>query len=319
MAATFKLTNATGVSEANEFVPTVWSMEVIAAYKLNLVMANLVSKLNHQGKDGDTIKIPRPTRGSPTAIANAEVVLPISFTDTTTTVSINKHYEYSRMIDDIMELQGLSSLRRFFTDDAGYALAKQIDTDLHALGENWGGGTLYNKAVIGSDGNTTYIQTTSGNAAAISDAGLRRLVQAFDDNDVPGRDRYLVIPAIEKRKLLGESRFTEQAFVGEGGDQNSIRNGLVGRLYGVDVYMSNQCAIDQTSDSTEVNAALFFQREALLLVEALNIQVQSQYKLEALADLIVANTIYGVATLRGGLTTDAEAGALAVMVPAVQV
>lgn len=315
MAATFKLTNAIGVADANEFVPTVWSMEVTAAYKRNLVLANLCSKLNHIGKVGSSIKIPRPTRGSPTALANAAVVAPIAFTDTTTTVSINKIYEYSRVIDDVMELQGLSSLRRFLTDDAGYALAKQVDTDLHQLAASWGGGSAYNKAVIGSDGNTTYVQTTSGNAASISDAGLRRIVQAFDDGDTPGRDRYLVIPPIEKRKLLGESRFTEQAFVGEGGDQNSIRNGLVGRLYGVDVFMSNNVESDQTSDSTTVYAALAFQREALLLVEQRTTRVQSQYKLEALGDLIVADNCYGVATLRGGLTTDAQDSALAIMVP----
>ena len=315
MAATFKLTNAIGIADANEFVPTVWSMEVIAAYKRNLVLANLVSKLSHIGKVGSSIKIPRPTRGSPTALTNANVVAPIAFTDTTTTVSINKIFEYSRVIDDVMELQGLSSLRRFLTDDAGYALAKQVDTDLHQLAASWGGGSQYNKAVIGSDGNTTYVQTTSGNAASISDAGLRRVVQAFDDGDVPGRDRYLVIPPIEKRKLLGESRFTEQAFVGEGGDQNSIRNGLVGRLYGVDVFMSNNVESDQTSDSTTVYAALAFQREALLLVEQRTTRVQSQYKLEALGDLIVADNCYGVASLRGGLTTDAQDGALAIMVP----
>jgi hypothetical protein len=315
MAATFKLTNAVGIADANEFIPTIWSNEVIAIYKKALVMAQLVSRLDHRGKIGDTIKIPRPTRGSPTAVTNANVVAPISFTDTTTTVSINKVFEYSRVIDDLLTLQGLPSLRRYFTDDAGYALAKQTDTDLHQLGAAWGGGTGYSKAVIGSDGNTTYVQTTSGNAASISDVGMRRVVQLLDDGDVPGRDRYLVIPPIEKRKLLGEGRFTESAFTGEHGANNSIRNGFVAPLYGVDVYVSTQVETDQTSDSTNIRAALLFQKEALLLVEQRAVRLQQQYKLEALGNLIVADTTYGVATLRGGLTSDPGDGCIAIMVP----
>jgi len=214
-----------------------------------------------------------------------------------------------------MDLQGLASLRRFLTDDAGYALAKQSDTDLHQLAPTWGGGTGYSTAVIGSDGSTTYVQTTSGNFASISDAGLRRVIQTLDDGDVPGRDRFLVIPPIEKRKLLGEARFTEQAFTGESGDGNSIRNGLVGRLYGVDIFMSNQVESDDSSDCTTGYASLLFQKEALLLVEQQNIRVQSQYKLEALGDLLVADAVYGVASLRGGLTTDVGDGCIAIMVP----
>ena len=44
------------------------------------------------------------------------------------------------MIEDITETQALSSLRKFYTDDAGYALARQIDTDLMDLGKSLGNG-----------------------------------------------------------------------------------------------------------------------------------------------------------------------------------
>ena len=37
-------------------------------------------------------------------------------------------------------MQALPSLRRFYTDDAGYALAKQVDTDLIKLGRTFNGG-----------------------------------------------------------------------------------------------------------------------------------------------------------------------------------
>jgi hypothetical protein len=44
---------------------------------------------------------------------------------------------------------------------------------------------------------------------------------------------------------------------------------------------------------------LFFQRDALLLVEQLGVRTQSQYKQEYLGDLFTADTIYGTKFLRG--------------------
>jgi hypothetical protein len=38
---------------AGNFIPELWSDEVIGAYKSNLVVANVVTKLNHKGKKGD--------------------------------------------------------------------------------------------------------------------------------------------------------------------------------------------------------------------------------------------------------------------------
>ena len=51
------------LSEVANFVPQLWSDEVVASYKSNLVFAPLVRRLNHRGKKGSSIKIPTPTRG----------------------------------------------------------------------------------------------------------------------------------------------------------------------------------------------------------------------------------------------------------------
>ena len=69
-------TNHQTVTTAADFIPELWSDEVIAGYKKNLVVGNLVSKIAHKGKKGDTIHIPKPTRGSATAkSANAKVAI----------------------------------------------------------------------------------------------------------------------------------------------------------------------------------------------------------------------------------------------------
>lgn len=314
--AAFEPTNAMGVTDLEKFIPEVWSMEILASYKANLVMAGLVTLLPHKGKKGDVIHIPVPVRGTASVKAEQTPVTLINDTPTEVTVELDKHYHYARLFEDLAEVQALASMRRFYTDDAGYALSKVIDTSLHGLAATWGGGTDYSAAVIGSDGETAWDDSTSGNGADITDDGIRRVIQTFDDFDVPGRFRYFVIPPVAKRKLLGEARFTEQAFTGEAGRGNSIRNGLVGDVYGVDVYVSSNCGVVESSDSTPYRAALFFQKEALVLAEQVGVRVQTQYKLEHLANLMVADCVFGVKTVRGAGSSDAGMGCQAIIIPA---
>jgi hypothetical protein len=116
--------------------------------------------------------------------------------------------------------------------------------------------------------------------------------------------------------MLGNTRYTEQAFVGEVGMANSIRNGLVGDLYGFEIYVSSNLETVDASDCTSYRPSIFFQRDSLVLAEQLTPRVQEQYKLEALGDLIVADALYGVSTIRGNVSGERGRGCRAVMVPA---
>lgn len=312
MSATFAATNAVtqaALAGTNGFVPELWSDEVLAAYKANLVMPQLVTTLNFVGQKGDTIHIPRPVRGSATLKGAAAAVTLIAQTVNDFDLTIATHFEYSRLLEDIAKIQALDSYRPFITDDAGYALATEVDDDLHQLGATFGGGdavlatkttagAAYSKAVIGGDGSTIWNTASSGNGTTLTDAGIRRAIQHLDDSNVPSRMRSLVVPPIEKRKLMGISRFTEQAFTGEAGGSNTIRNGLIGDIYGIPVYVSTNCEIVQANDSTAYRACLLVQKEACVLAEQLRPRTQTQYKQEFLADLFTADQLYGVGLMR---------------------
>jgi N4-gp56 family major capsid protein len=281
-------------ANAGTFIPELWSDEIIAAYKQNLVMANLVSKMSFKGKKGDTLHIPKPTRGSAIVKAAATAVTIQQTANTEVLLVIDKHYEYSRMIEDITEAQALSSLRKFYTGDAGYALAKQVDTDLLQLGRDsqGGDGTIaYNKAVIGGDGSTLY---TGGNESAITDAGIRKVIQTLDDADVPMDGRVLVLPPVARNVMMGLARFTEQAFVGDVGNNNTIRNGEIGNVYGVKVYVSTNCEV-ATGDA---RIGMMFHKDAFVLGEQLGVRSQTQYKQEYLGTLFTSDMLYGVKELR---------------------
>jgi len=289
--------NQVTTSVANNFIPELWSDEVIGAYKSNLVVANLVTKLSHKGKKGDTIYIPVPARGSASVkAANTQVTLSAA-TNTKVTVSIDKHYEYSKLIEDIAEVQALASMRKFYTDDAGYALAKQVDTDLFALIEGLQGGTVggtgaaaFENAVIGGNGSTAYTGNST-NASDITDAGIRRMLLTLDDADVPMDNRVMVVPPICANDMLGINRFTEQQFIGSG---DAIKTGKIGQIYGVDIYISSNCPTPAGTD----RAGVLMHKDALVLAEQVGVRSQTQYKQEYLGDLFTSDTIYGVAELR---------------------
>ena len=114
--------------------------------------------------------------------------------------------------------------------------------------------------------------------------------------------RSLVIPPVARNTMLGLARFTEQAFVGNG---DSIRNGQIGDVYGVKVYVSTNCP----TATGGARIAVMFHPEYGVLIEQLGIRVQTQYKQEYLATLLTADTLYGVGELR-------DTSAVGIAVPA---
>lgn len=289
-------TNNVTVTTAATFIPEVWSDEIVAAYKKSLVMANLVKKMSFKGKKGDTVHIPVPTRGDASAKTAGSQVTLIAATEGDIAVSINNHFEYSRLIEDIVEAQALSSLRSFYTDDAGFALAKKVDTTLIQLARGARGGNAANQAYTGGIIGSTGAAYTSGssNAANIADAGIRAAIQLLDDQDVPMEGRTLVVPPVARNSMLGIARFTEQAFKGTG---STLMNGEFGDIYGVKVFVSTNCDTAAGNTATD-RVALMFHRDWAVLVEQIGVRSQTQYKQEYLGTLFTADTLYGAAELR---------------------
>jgi len=283
-------------TSAAKFIPEIWSDEVIAAYKSNLVLANLVKKMSMSGKKGDVIHIPKPIRGTASEKAAQTAVTIQSNVETEVLVNINKHYEFSRLIEDITEVQALASLRQFYTGDAGYGLAKQVDTDLFALGKSFGDGNGSSWVHSGS------FQITAGGALEaydadgtadinpFTDAAFRSLIQNMDDADVPMDNRAFVVPPSLRNAIMGIDRYMSSDFV----DGKGVQNGKIGNLYGVDVYVSTNCPTLEAG----VRGAELIHKDTMVLAEQQAIRSQTQYKQEFLGTLYTADTLYGTQVLR---------------------
>jgi len=303
----------TAKTEAATFIPEIWSDEIIAAYQKNLKMAPLVKRLAMSGKKGDKIHIPKPVRGDANAKAADTAVTIIANTEGELTVDIDRHFEYSRLIEDIVEVQALSSLRQFYTDDAGYALAVKVDTDLMNAGTGFGDGTrTQSPANTGADwvnSNSYYFNASSGLAAYavdtvtsgdnFTDLGFREAIKLMDDANVPMDGRVIVVPPAVRKSIMGIDRYVSSDFVGGRG----VESGLIGNLYGVDVYVSSNCpvievAAQNSASSDDTRGCMFFHKDALVLAEQMSVRSQTQYKQEYLSTLYTADTLYGIEAYR---------------------
>mgnify|MGYP000669311254 FL=1 len=298
------MTGAVDNTSAATFIPEIWSDEVIAAYEKNLVLAPLVKKLSMQGKKGDTIHIPKPTRGTASAKVENQAVTIQNAVESEVIVTIDKHFEYSRMIEDITEAQALASLRQFYTGDAGYALAKQVDDDLFTLGKSFGDGngsswatsnTFYNDA---STGTTAYAADTVAAADVFTDAFLRDMIQKQDDADVPMDNRFLVIPPSLRNAIMGIDRYVSSDFVNGQG----VVNGKIGELYGISIYVSSNVPVIETAADNaaggDVRGAILGHKDSMVLAEQKGVRSQTQYKQEFLGTLYTADRLYGTQVVR---------------------
>ena len=293
-------------TSAATFIPEIWSDEVIAAYKQNLVLANLVKKMPMSGKKGDTIHVPKPVRGSASAKAANTAVTVQNSTESEVQIAIDKHYEFSRLIEDITEVQALASLRAFYTGDAGYGLAKQVDDDLFSLGKRFGddngSGSDWvhsnTRFIDASTGLTAYAVDTVAAGDVFTDAGFRAAIQVLDDADVPMDGRSFIVPPSLRNTIMGVDRYMSSDFV----DGRGVKNGQIGNLYGIDVYVSSNCPVIETASANsaggDIKGAMLFHKDAMVLAEQQGIRSQTQYKQEWLGTLYTADTLYGVQTLR---------------------
>ena len=266
---------------AKTFIPAIWSDEIIAAYEKSIVMKPLVKSIKMAGKKGDTIHIPMPTRSEANVKAAEKQVTLIANTEGEKVITIDQHWEFSKLIEDIVEKQALSSLRSFYTSDAGYALARKVDSDLISASSKW------DNAIdsLGGNPGSSADPHVEGNAKEFCDQAFRDAIQLLDDADVPMDNRKLVICPSARNQIMGIDRYVSSDFVNGRG----VVNGKIGELYGVDIYTSTNLPANAAGEKP----CLLFHTDALVLAEQMSIRTQTQYKAEYLADLMVADMLYG--------------------------
>lgn len=253
------------------FVPEVWSKDILKQTRQKLVLANRVKRHDRDiAKFGDTVHVPNISHLTANDKVAGVQVSPQAVTETEVQILINKHKEISFVVEDVLKAQADYDLMSEYTDEAGWGISKVIDDDLAGLASG-------------------FSQTFGAYNTAITTDVVLDSIEQLDANDVPQEDRSFVYRPDVKRDLLDLSTYTSEDFV----DGRPVSTGLVGSLYGVATFMSNNIV---KSGSNTNN--MLFHKDAIALAMQKNPRVQSEYSLRDLGWLTVVDTMYGVKEMR---------------------
>ena len=220
------------------FIPELWNARLLYALEKNHVATNLVNR-NYEGEikqAGDTVHINTIGAVSVRSYSQGTDLSYDALSTTDQTLVINQQKYFAFSLDDVDKAQAAGDIMDTAMGRAAYSLADVSDAFLLATIAAGGSSDNY----VGSAGSP--IALTKDNIYT----NIVALRTALDKQNVPTQGRSLVIPPEAYALLLQDARFTSVQGVADG----VITNGLVGRVAGFDIYMSNNAV--KSSASTPV-------------------------------------------------------------------
>lgn len=259
------------ITTGSEFIPTLWAKEIQRATESALVAAQLVKRFDSEVSMGDTLRIPTVSNFTANVKTAGAQVTFNGPTDAYVTLTINKHYEASMLVEDNLQAKSKYSLIEAYREKMPFALATQIDTD-----------------VLGLYASITQFVGTAGQA--FDDGVLLDGIKLLDDAVAPQNERYLVHGTKLKREALAIDKYLSSDYVGDG--DLPTKTGLIGQRNGIMFYMSQNVP----NSGGPINQ--LFHREGLMLGMQKDISVEKGRIIEYTADAYVTQAIYGVGIYR---------------------
>ncbi len=268
-----------GATAGSVFRPNVWSKEVLTFVKSNLVLLPLIKHYDAEVKSsGQTLEIPNVSAITANLKSQNTVVTLNYNTETKTTITLNKHYESSFIIEDLVKVQSNFETRSDYTQAAAYAISEKIDTNIAAdMTTAW-------KAAG---------QAYGAYGTALNDNLILTVNRYLSENKAPRSDRAIVVHPKGEAEMLAIDKYVRYDSLGTG---EAIKTGKIGTIYGSEVFMS-QNLISLTTTTNEYNH-LFFHKEAWAIALQMEPRTQAQYKQEYLGWLVTVDVLYGTAALR---------------------
>lgn len=272
------------------FIPELWSARLLYALERAHVATNLVNR-NYEGEisnHGDTVHI--NTIGAITVKSytkNTDIDAPETLTTTDQTLVIDQAKYFNFQVDDVDKVQAAGELVDTAMGRAAYALADV--SDAYLLGVIAAGAAAGN--TIGST--AAPVALTAANVYE----NIVKLKTKLDKANVPNTGRTIVVPPDVHSLLLLDDRFAKSTATA---GQEALINGLVGRIAGFDVYMSNNV---KTGTGTDTGKTPYFEITAQITdatTYAEQIIKTEAYRMESrFADAVKGLHVYGAKVTDG--------------------
>lgn len=272
------------------FIPELWNARLLYALEKAHVATNLVNR-NYEGEisnHGDTVHI--NTIGAITVKSytkNTDIDAPETLTTTDQTLVIDQAKYFNFQVDDVDKVQAAGELVDTAMGRAAYALADV--SDAYLLGVIAAGAAAGN--TIGSA--AAPVALTASNVYE----NIVKLKTKLDKANVPNTGRTIVVPPDVHSLLLLDDRFAKSTATA---GQEALINGLVGRIAGFDVFMSNNV---KTGTGTDTGKTPYFEITAQITdatTYAEQIIKTEAYRMESrFADAVKGLHVYGAKVTDG--------------------
>lgn len=268
----------------DDFIPEIWSANILEHLRSALVFASGgVVNRDYEGdiaSAGDTVHITQfgdPTIGTYTTEVDITVQ---SITDDTRALVIDQAKYFAFDVDDVTKRQALPGWIGSVTRAAGYKLAATVDSFVSNL--------MYLAAHNTANDLGDQTADISDNTAYSILVNLRK---ALVESAVPQDGLWVIVPPEFYAALLQDNRFINAQASADGGA--ALRNGLVGRAAGFDVFESN--TVPQIT--TGIFNVIAGHAMATTFADQIN-EVEAQRRELRFGDLVKGLHLYGAKVVR---------------------
>ena len=272
------------------FIPELWSARLLYALEKSHVATNLVNR-DYEGviaNQGDTVHI--NSIGAVTVkdyTRNSNIADPEILTTADQTLEIDQAKYFNFQVDDVDKAQISGEIIDTAMGRSAYALADVSDAFLLKTIAN--GVASANK--IGAKATLTAL--TASNVYE----NIVKMRTLLDKANVPTTGRTIVVPPEVYALLLLDDRFAKS---GSDSGQNALLNGMVGRVAGFDVFMSNNCVSGADGGSGSTAYFVITAQVASATTYAEQIIKTEGYRMESrFADGVKGLHVYGAKVTDG--------------------
>ena len=262
-----------GNDDLGVMIPALWSSAIYRYFEKSLVLRPFFDDYSSlvRGK-GDTINLPEIQE---VASAEKSANTGITYTtnvETSVALTIDKHKYSAKLFEDIALIQANEPLVAKYAQSMGYALAKQLETDIESAMQSM----------------TTGMTLSANNTLSTGKAEEAYATILELDMD-PAECAWFVNPTLYADIVTNSGYVVGGSSVsGFGGGATS---GVAGTLYGMPVF--NTPIITSATGATN-EVGYLVHKSAMAVAVQQEIRVQSDYSIDNLGTRVVADIIYGV-------------------------
>lgn len=261
----------------NNFIPEIWSANILVTLENSLVFANLANH-DYEGEIrayGDTVHI--------TGIGDIQIqdyakygeltIQPVTDIDAGV-LKIDQSKAFAFEVDDLDTVQSRADLRGKFQERAAYNLAAEVDKYV---------GGLMVSAAAGKALKKTYTKPEDVYESIVS-LGAR-----LSKQNIPTTGRFLVVDPDVYGMLLLDDRFVKNTAV----ESATLHNGFVGNVNGFTVYQTNLMPGNTDTKHTMLAGSTI----ATTFAQQIS-KIDSTRKEKGFSDIVKGLLVYGSKVIR---------------------